>query len=130
MEQSSHNITQRTRTGTSLTVDQLQARKHAKRFASVLDDLPLAHDQLWLHLLPDGRSAGMGSRQRHSVFSYGNVLNLDALDLLSTTEKPDADLYRTDEVIEADKEGRRLGVLPTLSQWVRLVDDSLGASMH
>lgn len=130
MEQSSHNITQRTRTGTSLTVDQLQARKHAKRFAGVLDDLPLAHDQLWLHLLPDGRSAGMGSRQRHSVFSHGNVLNLDALDLLSTTEKPEADLYRTDEAIEADKEGRRQGVLPTLSQWVRLVDDSLSASMH
>lgn len=125
MEQSSHNTTQRTRTGTSLTVDQLQARKHARRFASVLDDLPLAHDQLWLHLLPDGRSAGMGSRQRHSVFSHGNVLNLDALDLLSTTEKPDADLYRTGEAMEADKDGRRLGVLPTLNQWARLVDERM-----
>lgn len=115
-----------------MTVDQIQARKHARAFGSVLDDLPLAHDQLWLHLLPDGRSAGMGSRQRHSVFSHGNVLNLDAVDLLSTTEKPGADLYRTGEAIEADKQDRRQGVLPTLTQWVRLIDDrmTVAAALH
>lgn len=113
-----------------MSVDQIQARKDVRAFGSILDDLPLAHDQLWLHLLPNGQAAGMGSRQRHSVFSHGNVLNLDVVDLLSTAEKPEADLYRTDEAIEGDKQGRRLGVLPTLSQWVRLIDDRLGASVH
>jgi hypothetical protein len=108
-----------------LTVDQLQARKDIRTFRFILDDLPLAHDQLWLHLLPNGQAAGMGSRQRHGVFSHGNVLNLDVVDLLSTVEKPEADLYRTDEAIEADRQGRRLGVLPTLSQWVRLIDERM-----
>lgn len=125
MAESPHKFTHSTGQGTSLIADQIHARLIAKSLGSILDDLPLAHDQLWLHLLPNARSAGLGSRQRHSVFSHGNVLNLDVVDLLSTTEKPVADLYRSDDAIEADKQGRRLGVLPTLSQWVRLIDERM-----
>ena len=108
-----------------MTVDQAAARDTLKSLTSIFDDLPLAHDQLWMFLLPGGRRVDRGSLQRHSVLNHGSILNLEVVDLLDTREKPGADVLRSDEAIAADGAGRRLGVLPTLSQWVRLIDERM-----
>jgi hypothetical protein len=78
-----------------------------------------------MFLLPGSRRVDRGSLQRHSVLNHGSILNLEVVDLLDTREKPGADVVRSDEAIAGDGEGRRLGVLPTLSQWVRLIDDEM-----
>jgi hypothetical protein len=78
-----------------------------------------------MYLLPGGRRVDRGSLQRHSVLNHGSILNLEVVDLLDTREKPGADVVRSDEALSADSEGRRLGVLPTLSQWVRLIDNEM-----
>jgi hypothetical protein len=49
-------------------------------------------------------------------------LNLDVLDLLDLREKADAEATRGDYDLDRRAGGRRQGILPTLSSWVRLVD--------
>lgn len=54
-------------------------------------------------------------------------MDLGVIDLLDTREKRDTEPTRTADELSRDREAgiRRLGVLPTLAQWQRLIDAEL-----
>lgn len=89
-----------------------------KKLGMALNELPTAHDQLWLFLLPRS-SAPMDSIRVRGREATRVPLDLSVLDLLDTRLKGSIDLDPR-EFAE-----RRVGILPTLSAWVRLVDDQL-----
>lgn len=96
-----------------------QNRLSVKKLRMALDELPAAYDQLWLFVLPRRNPPLDGVRVQGSA-STRVPLDLTVLDLLDERIKPGSDLYPS-----FDLRGRRLGVLPTLSAWVRYVDEEL-----
>ena len=87
-----------------------------KKLGMALNELPALYDQLWLFLLPQAAPSSDGIRGA-SIASERAPLAVEVLDLLDVREK-DSDLY--------PGEGeRRVGILPTLSSWVRFVDEEM-----
>lgn len=107
------------------------------RLAKALDELPAAYDLLSMFMVPGSRDTEpvSWSASHHTR----SLLVFAALDLMDVRRKPDADPTRQDYDIDRtqwqweDGEGRKIteparrrqGVLPTLAQWVRLVDSEL-----
>ena len=83
-----------------------------------LNELPALYDQLWLFLLPQAAPSSDGI-QGGSIASERAPLVVEVLDLLDVREKPGTDPYPVDQC------DRRLGILPTLSSWVRFVDEEM-----
>jgi len=89
-----------------------------KKLGIALNELPALYDQLWLFLLPQAAPSSDGIRGA-SIASERAPLAVEVLDLLDVREKAAADLYPT------DYGERRLGILPSLSTWVRFVDEKM-----
>lgn len=111
----------------------------ARRLTTILRDLPPAYERLKLFREPRTRPSDSGSRQRHGD-TVRDVLVLAVEDLLSERVKPGTYPARVASELELDQVwdptaghdgkgdwvvARRQGVLPTLSQWCRLVDGKL-----
>jgi hypothetical protein len=107
------------------------------RLTKALRGLPGAYERLRLFVQPGSRPSDQGSRQRHGD-SVRDVVVLAVEDLLSERIKPGVYPARVPSEVELDQvwdpergkggewvRRRRLGVLPTLSQWCRLVDADL-----
>lgn len=107
------------------------------RITKALRELPAAHDRLRLFLEPGSPPSDQGSRQRHGD-AVRDPLRLAVEDLLSERVKPGVYPVRVASEVELDQlwhptrgqagewvRVRRLGVLPTLSQWCRAVDADL-----
>ena len=88
-----------------------------KKLGMALNELPALYDQLWLFLLPQAMPSSDGIHGA-SIASERAPLAVEVLDLLDVREKP-SDIY------PIDHEERRLGILPTLSSWVRFVDEEM-----
>ncbi len=110
----------------------------AQRLTTILRDLPAAYQQLALFRIPGSKPADTGSKQRHGDTAR-DVLVITVEDLLSERVKPGTYPARVPSEIALDQvwdpaarkgvgdwvTARRQGVLPTLSQWCRLVDAEL-----
>lgn len=108
------------------------------RLAKALEALPAAYATLPMALVVDLRPADTGSRQNHSQFTHAPA-NLSAHVLFDTRWKPGEPAWREradlDRLPHRWRDGygrmvtspaeRRLGVLPTLVQWGREVDEWL-----
>lgn len=107
--------------------DDDQDRTHLTKVAArALAGLPDACAGLGLSVVPKARlTRDTGSRQRHAD-SVRIPINVTAVDLANTHHKisspvvRDHDNYRLDLIA-----GRRLGIIPTLSNWCRTVDAAL-----
>lgn len=95
-----------------------QAQILIKKLGMALNELPAVYDQLWLFLLPQAAPSSDGI-QGGSIASERAPLVVEVLDLLDIREKQSSDLY------PIDHGERRLGILPTLSSWVRFVDEKM-----
>jgi hypothetical protein len=93
-----------------------------QKLSKALTELPAAYNQLHLFQLPGSRPSDTGSKQRHGTLSTRAPLVLEVLDLLDRRHKNDVEPTRDNYELDRLVGQRRLGVLPTLSQWVRLVD--------
>lgn len=99
--------------------------KLVQKLVRTLNELPNAYQQLHWYWLPGNRPTDTGSIQRHSVLDTRTPITLDVLDLTDERHKADAELVRDNYELDKMAGNRRLGILPTLSQWVRLVDAEL-----
>lgn len=97
----------------------------AQKLSKALSELPAAYNQLHLFQLPGSRPSDTGSKQRHGTLSTRAPLVLEVLDLLDRRHKNDVEPTRDNYELDKMAASRRQGVLPTLSQWVRLVDGEL-----
>jgi hypothetical protein len=86
--------------------------------ARTLRELPEAYEQLWMFFAPRSQPPLDGLRHTGDVFAA--VVSIDVVDLTDEREKLNADPYPNGDM---EHGARRLGVLPTLSRWVRFVDE-------
>ena len=89
-----------------------------KKLSKALDELPSAYDQLWLFVLPRS-SAPLDGVRSQGVTAHQCVVNVEVLDLTDERDKITSDIYPG-----ADP-NRRLGILPSLSAWVRYTDEEM-----
>lgn len=96
--------------------DHAQTRKH-------LEQIPDLFANLGLFLVrgPSGEGTFGGPSGSRPPMDLG------VIDLLDNRQKRDCEPWRSEDEIERDRDAnaRRLGVLPTLAQWTRLVDSEL-----
>lgn len=104
-------------TATGGVVSEAPAKLSA-RLDKALTELPAAYDQLLFFITPRS-NAGLDGGRSNGIAAHQTVINVEVLDLLDDREKPYTDVYPVDDQV------RRLGVLPTLSTWVRYVDQAL-----
>lgn len=96
-----------------------EQREMIKKLSRALDELPAAYDQLWLFVLPRSNAPLDGVRS-NGLASAQAVLNVEVLDLTDERDKITADVYPAD-----DLGNRKLGILPSLSAWVRYIDEEM-----
>ena len=94
------------------------------KLVKALTELPAAYDQLHLFTLPGSRPND-GSKPRRGTLSTRAPLILDVLDLLDRRHKHDCEPTRDNAELDKMAGARRMGILPTLAQWVRLIDAEL-----
>lgn len=96
-----------------------------QKLLKALTELPAAYNQLHLFQLPGSKPSDTGSKQRHGTLSTRAPLVLEVLDLLDRRHKNDVEPTRDNYDLDRLAGNRRLGILPTLSQWVRLADGEM-----
>jgi hypothetical protein len=95
------------------------------KLSKALTELPAAYHQLHHYQLPGSRGHDETKQPRRGTLSTRSPLALEVLDLLDRRHKADVEPTRENYGLDKMAGSRRLGILPTLSQWVRLVDAEL-----